>query len=58
MTTLHISLLHTLGFLSLLQSPLAVAWQRLLTADVLFPLWFLTVFGLSHQLLTATAHND
>jgi hypothetical protein len=44
--------------LSLLQSPLAVAWYRLPTANVLLPLGSQTVPGLSYQLLTATPYNS
>jgi hypothetical protein len=35
-----------------------VAWQRLKTTEVSFPLPSNAVTGLSYQLLTATAHND
>jgi hypothetical protein len=37
------------------QSSLAVAWQRLPTADVTLPLGFRTVLGLGYQILTS--HN-
>jgi hypothetical protein len=40
--------------LSLLQSPLAVAWYRLPAADVPLPLGARNIPGLSYQILTAT----
>jgi hypothetical protein len=55
---LHKLLQDTLGILSLSQSLLAVAWQRLPTADVPIPLGSWTASGLSYQLITATAHNN
>jgi hypothetical protein len=44
--------------LNLLQSPLAVPWQRLPTTDVPFTPGSLVVPGLSYRLLTATAYNE
>jgi hypothetical protein len=52
--TLHKSLTNTLGLLSLLESSLAVAWERLPIADFHLPQGSETVPGLSYQLLTTT----
>jgi hypothetical protein len=53
---LHFTITPTL--VSKVTSSLAVAWQRLPTADVPLILGSRTILSLSYQLLTATAHND
>jgi hypothetical protein len=57
-TTLYRSLSQKASVLSLLQSPLAVVWKRLSTADFPLTLGFRTIPCLNYQLLTTPAHND